>query len=115
MVKASRAVDTDLEAPLYVKAPSPDSKKPFWMNFKQVKPDCCDVFIWIAVWRDVIRYWVLSSIEVESNRHYSKGQHRGNVGEGQLHVRHDNIREFEECSVKPNELEKEIRQAYSRQ
>lgn len=114
-VKASRAVDANLEAPLYVKALSSDSKKPFWMNFQQVKPDCCDVFIWIAVWRDVIRYWVLSSSEVESNRYYSKGQHRGNVGEGQLHVRHDNVLEFEEYGVKPNELEQAIRLAYDRQ
>lgn len=39
-----------------------------------------------------IRYWVLSSREVETNPYYSHGQHRGNVGEGQLRVRHDNIR-----------------------
>lgn len=37
------------------------------MNFQQVKPRCCDVFVWIAVWRDVIRYWVLSSNEVETS------------------------------------------------
>ena len=114
-VKASRAVDAKLEAPLYVKALSSDSRKPFWMNFQQVKPDCCDVFVWIAVWRDVIRYWVLSSSEVESNRYYSKGQHRGNVGEGQLHVRHDNIMDFEDYRVKSNKLEQAIRSAYDRQ
>ena len=70
------------------------------MNFQQVKPDCCDVFVWVAVWRDRIRYWVLASKEVEQNRHYSKRQHRGNVGEGQLHLRHDNINEFSEYEVK---------------
>jgi len=86
-VKASRAVDFELQAPLYVKALSSDSDRPFDMNFQQVKPGCCDVFVWVAVWRDKIRYWVLSSREVEANRYYSKGQHRGNVGEGQLHVR----------------------------
>ena len=114
-VKASRAVDANMEAPLYVKALSSDSKRPFWMNFQQIKPDCCDVFVWIAVWRDVIRYWVLSSKEVESNRYYSKSQHRGNVGEGQLHIRHDNIVDFEDYGVKPNELERAIRMAYDRQ
>lgn len=113
-VKASRAVAADLEAPLYVKALSSDSKKPFWMNFQQVKPDCCDVFVWIAVWRDLIRYWVLSSSEVESNRYYSRGQHRGNIGEGQLHIRHDNISHFEHYGVKPNELEQAICRAYER-
>ncbi len=114
-VKASRAVDANMDAPLYVKALSSDSKKTFWMNFQQVKPDCCDVFVWIAVWRDVIWYWILSSNEVESDRYYSKGQHRGNVGEGQIHIKHDNIMHFESYRVNPNELEKAIRMAYERQ
>lgn len=90
-VKASRAVDADLDEPLYVKALASTSRKNFWMNFQQVKPGCCDLFVWIAVWRDVIRYWVLASHEVETHPHYSPGQHRGNVGEGQIHIRQDNI------------------------
>ena len=114
-VKASRAVDADADAPLYVKALSSDSKKSFWMNFQQVKPGCCDVFVWIGVWRDVIRYWVVSSHEVETNRYYSQGQHRGNVGEGQLHVRDDNIEEFTEYEVQPNKLEEAMRRAYLRE
>ena len=85
------------------------------MNFQQVKPRCFDVIVWIAVWRDVIRYWVLSSHEIETNPHYSKGQHLGNVGEGQLHVRHDNIQNFATYEVKPNRLEEAIRAAYDRQ
>jgi len=114
-VKASRAVDADRNAPLYVKALASDSLKKFWMNFQQVKPGCCDLFVWIAVWRDVIRYWVLSSYEVETNPYYSQGQHRGNVGEGQLHVKQDNIDAFEKYEVKPNKLEEAIRAAYGRE
>ena len=114
-VKASRAVDADSNAPLYVKALSSDSTKDFWMNFQQVKPSCCDVFVWIAVWRDVIRYWVLSSHEIQNNRYYSKGQHRGNVGEGQLHMRRDNIQDFAKYAIKPNKLEGAIRSAFDRQ
>lgn len=114
-VKASRAVDANMDAPLYVKALASDSQKEFWMNFQQVKPSCCDVFVWIAVWRDVIRYWVLSSREVETNQYYSHGQHRGNVGEGQLHVRHDNIQDFAGYEVKARELEKAIGAAANRQ
>ena len=53
-VKASRAVDADSDEPLYVKALASDSEKRFWMNFQQIKPACCDVFVWVAVWRDVI-------------------------------------------------------------
>ena len=114
-VKASRAVDANMDAPLYVEALASDSRKEFWMNFQQVKPSCCDVFVWIAVWRDVIRYWVLSSREVETNQYYSHGQHRGNVGEGQLHVRHDNIQDFASYEVKARELEEAIRAAANRQ
>jgi hypothetical protein len=114
-VKASRAVDFDSDAPLYVKALASDSKKRFDMNFQQVKPACCDVFIWIGVWRDVIRYWVLASNEMESNRYYSTGQHRGNTGEGQLHLKDDNIREFSKYEAKSNRLAEAIRNAYDRQ
>lgn len=113
-VKASRAVDADSEEPLYVKALASDSKKSFLMNFQQIKPDLCDVFVWVAVWRDLIRYWVLSSHEVKTNEHYSKGQHRGNVGEGQLHIRDDNIGDFAKYEVQPNRLADGIRSAYAR-
>lgn len=93
-VKASRAVRRKSGDSLIIKALSSDSQYGFDMNFQQIKPACCDVFVWIAVWRDVIRYWVLSSKEVESNKYYSEKQHRGNVGEGQLWIRESNIDEF---------------------
>ena len=114
-VKASRAVAFKTDEPLYVKALSSDSEKQFDMNFQQLKPTCCDVFVWIGVWRDVIRYWVLSSREVEQNRYYSGGQHRGNVGEGQLHIKKENIIEFEKYERRPNELLQAIKDAYIRQ
>ena len=114
-VKASRAVDSETEGPLYVRALASGSEKGFWMNFQQLKPGCCDVFVWIAVWRDVIRYWVLASREVEDNSYYSVGQHRGNVGEGQLHIRQDNIEDFAEFECLPNAIEDAIRAAHLRQ
>ena len=114
-VKASRAVDADVNAPLYVKALASDSKKPFWMNFQQIKPGCCHVFVWVAVWRDTIKYWVQASFEVENSPHYSKGQHRGNVGEGQLHLRQDNIRDFDKFQVKSDSLRQAIIDAHERE
>ncbi|VAX40251.1 hypothetical protein MNBD_PLANCTO02-1963, partial [hydrothermal vent metagenome] len=114
-VKASRAVDFGSSEALPVKAISSQSEKPFDMNFQQIKPDCCDLFVWIAVWRDVIRYWVLSSQEVAQNRYFSKGQHRGNVGEGQLHLTRKNIHEFDQHEAKSNQLLKSIKEAYDRQ
>lgn len=114
-VKASRAVDFKTSEPLYVKALAWESKGPFDMNFQQVKPKCCDVFVWVGVWRDVIKYWVLSSKKVENNKYYSKGQHRGNTGEGQLHLKHDNIKEFKKYEVQPKDLLNKIIKAYKRQ
>ena len=114
-VKASRAVDFNSQEPLYVKALSWKSKKPFDMNFQQVKPKCCDVFVWVGVWRDTIKYWILSSKEVEKNKYYSKGQHRGNIGEGQLHLKNDNIEAFKKYMSKSDELLENIISAYERQ
>jgi len=114
-VKASRAVDAESDEPLYVKALTSDSLRPFWMNFQQVKPACCDVFIWIAVWRDKIRYWVLSSYELEHHCDYSTGQHRGNTCEGQLHVRQNNINDFKPFEAASNCLANAIRDAYARE
>ena len=98
-VKASRAVKKQSGETLIHKALSSDSLEPFEMNFQQLKPGCCDVFVWIAVWKDKIRYWVLTSDEVKLNKYYSGGQHRGNIGEGQLWLTDKNISEFKDYEV----------------
>ena len=87
-----------------IKALSSDSSSGFDMNFQQIKPACCDVFVWIAVWRDKIRYWVLSSEEVANNEYYSVGQHRGNVGEGQLWLKETNIDKFDKYEVSVRDI-----------
>lgn len=114
-VKASRAVDRNSNETLIMKALASDSKKGFDMNFQQIKPDCCDVFVWIGVWRDVIRYWVLSSKEVAANKYFSRGQHRGNIGEGQLWVKDTNIKEFEPYEVSGRNLLEKICEKYELQ
>jgi hypothetical protein len=114
-LKASRAVDFESDEPLYIKALSSDSDRPFDMNFQQLKPYCCDVFLWTAVWRDKIRYWVISSSEVERNKYYSPGQHRGSEGEGQLHLNQDNIPEFDRYEVSSVEIEAAVRLTYEKQ
>lgn len=103
-VKASRAVKRKSGESLIIKALSSDSASGFDMNFQQLKPRYCDVFIWIGVWRDKIRYWVLSSREAETNSYYSSGQHRGNVGEGQLWIKESNLADFDEFLVPPREI-----------
>lgn len=114
-VKASRAVDSDSEEPLYMKALSRHTKKRFLMNFQQLKPQCCDVFIWVAVFRDEIVLWIMNSDEVLNNSLYSKGQHRGNKGnEGQLHVKHDNVYLLSKFELKDDNIEKAIRDTAKR-
>ncbi len=114
-VKASRAVDQSLEGSLVERALSVRSQKSFLMNFQQAKPGCCDVFVWVAVWRDKIRYWVLSSSEVENNKYFVGKQHRGNIGEGQLHMKDTNIKEFKKYEVNNGrDLLQAIRDAYGR-
>lgn len=115
-VKTSRAVDFEKpDEPLYIKALASDSGRPFDMNFQQIKPRCADVFVWIGVWRDIIRYWVLSRDEVQNSKYFSKGQHRGNIGEGQLHLTRDNVSEFQKYEVKPPAIKDAVIQAYKRQ
>jgi hypothetical protein len=114
-VKASRAVDSHSDEPLYMKALSRDTSKNFLMNFQQLKPQCCDVFIWVAVFRDQIVLWVMSSKEVLENPLYSKGQHRGNKGnEGQLHINQDNIHQLSHFELIGDNLEVAINQAAQR-
>lgn len=107
-VKASRAVERKSGEDLVMKALATDSLKGYDMNFQQIKPDCCDVFVWIAVWRDAIKYWVFASDEIKDNKYFSNGQHRGNKGEGQLWLKDSNIEEFNEYLVKPKDILEKI-------
>jgi hypothetical protein len=114
-VKTARALDKEKpEEPLYVKALASDSNGPFDLIFEQIKPKFADVFILIGVWRDKIRYWVLNRDEVEGNKYFSKGQHRGNIGEGQLHLTDRNIHDFKQYEVESTAIKQAIIGAYKR-
>jgi hypothetical protein len=111
-VKASRAVDKDSDEPLYMKALSKNTTRRFLMNFQQLKPQCCDVFVWVAVFRDDIVVWVINAQVVSNHQLFSSGQHRGNNGnEGQLHITNENIHLFDNYILPDNHLEKAIRNA----
>ena len=98
-----------------MKALSRETQKPFLMNFQQLKPQCCDIFIWVAVFRNEIVIWVMNSNEVLQNSLFSRGQHRGNHGnEGQLHITHDNIHVLDVYELKSNDLGQFVRDATQR-
>ncbi len=96
-VKAARAIDTKKRGDLVSKALRTDSDRPFWMNFQQLKLDICDVFVFLGVWVDAIRYWVLSHDNVKDNPCLSH-QHRGGV-EYQIGITDKNIQTFEQYLV----------------
>lgn len=115
-VKASRGVDRNQnQLPPKEKALASDTAKKFNMNFQQIKPKCCDVFIWFAVWKDKIMYWVLKNSEVENSIHYRKSQHRGNIGEGQLWITEKNIHDFDKYLVAPKDILDKVVEKYNQQ
>lgn len=101
-VKASRAIDTKKRGDIVSKALHTDSDRPFRMNFQQLKPETCDVFVFIGVWLDALRYWVLSTEEVRRSP-YLLHQHRGGI-EYQIEIRNRNINAFMEYLVAPEDL-----------
>ncbi|MBI3013249.1 MAG: hypothetical protein HYY63_06460 [Elusimicrobia bacterium] len=124
-VKASRAVDREKpDEPLYVKALAADSKQPFLMNFQQIKPRCCDVFIWIAVYRDKIKYWAINSNRIQVHEDFvpqhrnegtatrSKNFKKDDIYEGQVMVTKDNIGKFGDFICNSAHLKTKVIQQY---
>ncbi|HBG36400.1 MAG TPA: hypothetical protein PLH82_03665 [Candidatus Paceibacterota bacterium] len=111
-VKASRAVNRDkADEPLYTKALSSNENKRFLMNFQQLKPSCCDVFLWLAVYRNCVKYWVLKNDVIKNHLDFTP-QHRNEatekrkvdydrtkIFEGQIMITNDNINSISEYIV----------------
>ncbi|MDD3262619.1 MAG: hypothetical protein PHR61_02130 [Candidatus Absconditabacteria bacterium] len=123
-IKASRVTESGNDEDIFIdKALFSDTKKSFWMNFQQLKPQYCDVFIFVAIYRDKLKYWILSSKDVRnygSNTtdigRFSPGQHSGNAGnEGQLHIREYNIVDFDPYLTEPENVKTAIIEAYKKQ
>lgn len=114
-VKTSRAVDQKSKKPLVQKALNSGSSKPFLMNFQQTKAKNFDVIVWIGIWLDEIRYWVLTATEVATHRRFHDIQHGDTIGGGQLHVTDRNIHDFDSYQIQPNRLADAIREADKRE
>lgn len=73
----------------------------FKYHYQQLKPSCCDVFIWIGVCRDDLIYWVLTSEELLKTGKLGS-QHRNEntkiagvtVYEGQVFMTEDELKPF---------------------
>lgn len=68
----------------------------------------CDVFVFVIVWVDETDILVLSSQDVRGNPFYNNSQHRGNVNEGQLHIKPHNLDKMYDYLVTPENIKQSI-------
>lgn len=142
-VKSSHVAEKDPERILAEKA----YKKPkghnakeeieklnFEMNFQQLKPSCCNVFVWIAVWLDDIDIWVIPASKIimrptGAKRRkpsdsivrldgciYMGTQHQGGKGgdvpEGQIFVTNKHYKDLDDYKVTLDNLIQKIKEAW---
>lgn len=116
-VKACRANSTATKDSLASRAYShaEAQKANFKYHYQQLKPSCCDVFIWIGVCKDVLLYWVLTSEELIStgklrsqHRNENTGMDGATVFEGQVFMTEDELKPFsaEERNILQKVIEK---------
>lgn len=99
-VKACRANSTKDKSKLSARAYSHAEAKQagFKYHYQQLKPSCCDVFIWIGVCKDELIYWVLSSDELKKtgklgsqHRNENTGIDGAEVFEGQVFMTEEEL------------------------
>ena len=102
-MKACRANSTKSKGRLASRAYSHAEAKyeNFTYHYQQLKPSCCDVFIWIGVCRDDLIYWVLTSDELvktgklgSQHRNENTGVAGAEVFEGQVFMTEDELEPF---------------------
>ena len=115
-VKASRAIGKEggdsLASRALLHAEAKSNK--FEYHFQQLKPSCCDVFIWIGTCRDELIYWVLTSDELVQTKKMSPQHRNENTGiagaeiyEGQVFMTEEELAPF---LVAENEILNIVRQ-----
>lgn len=73
----------------------------FKYHYQQLKPSCCDVFIWIGVCRDELLYWILTSDELRKTGKLGSQHRNENTGiagidvfEGQVFMTEEELEPF---------------------
>ena len=81
-VKACRANSTATKGSLASRAYSHEEAKNagFKYHYQQLKPSCCDVFIWIGVCKDDLLYWVMTSEELQKTGKLGSQHRNENTG-----------------------------------
>ncbi len=102
-VKACRANSTKTKGSLASRAylHSEAKQENFKYHYQQLKPSCCDVFIWIGVCRDELLYWVLTSEELlatgklgSQHRNENTGVAGAEIFEGQVFMTEEELLPF---------------------
>lgn len=102
-VKACRANSTTTKGSLSSRAYTHDEAVAanFKYHYQQLKPSCCDVFIWIGVCKDALIYWVLTSEELQQtgklgpqHRNENTGVEGAEVFEGQVFMTEEELKHF---------------------
>ncbi len=102
-VKACRANSTQKAGSLASRAYLHKEAKEnnFKYHYQQLKPSCCDVFVWIGVCRDELIYWVLSSEDLlkteklgSQHRNENTGIEGAEVFEGQVFMTEEELKPF---------------------
>jgi hypothetical protein len=99
-VKASRANGPAKDGLfLYQRSLSSGTTMPFTMNYMHIFLDQADAFVFIAVWKDKITYYVMSNKQVRDNLYLKPYQ-----SEHQMAITDKNISEFEQFRVEQSEI-----------
>lgn len=102
-VKACRANSTKTRGSLASRAylHTEATANSFKYHYQQLKPSCCDVFIWIGVCRDDLLYWVLTSEELQKTGKLGSQHRNENTGvagvevfEGQVFMTEEELSPF---------------------
>ena len=102
-VKACRANSTKIGGSLASRAYLHSEAKAagFKYHYQQLKPSCCDVFIWIGTCRDELIYWVLTSEELQKTGKLGSQHRNENTGiagvevfEGQVFMTEEELSPF---------------------
>lgn len=73
----------------------------FQYHYQQLKPSCCDVFIWIGVCRDEFLYWIITNEELRNSgklrpqhRHENTGIAGAEIFEGQVFMTEEELEPY---------------------
>lgn len=101
--------------PMHEKSLRSDSNIKYKFSFQHLHPDLCEVYIFVVVYLDTFKYWVLSTSEVQALPNFKYYQGRGTNGiEGIVSCTSAQIGKLDRFSVNEKDLCLAVKNAYNR-